>query len=326
MKAKGSDGEMREAGLDARALGRARILVVGDAMLDRYWFGEVTRISPEAPVPIVKFTRAEEQPGGAANVARNAAALGARVSLLSVIGDDEPGGTLQQLIEKEGITACLHRDGSIRTTVKLRMIGGARRQQLLRVDFETPPSREVLLDKLADYRRLLADCDVVILSDYGKGGLAHIAQMIGLARGQGKLVLVDPKGHDYSRYEGATVVTPNRDELTQVVGPWADDAELAHKARALRERLKLDALLVTLGEKGMTLFDGDRARHEPARVHEVSDVSGAGDTVIATLGVMLAIGKPVEEAMRIANAAAGVKVTKFGATVVRPDELIAALS
>jgi D-glycero-beta-D-manno-heptose-7-phosphate kinase len=322
MKAKGNDN----GGFDASALTRARILVVGDAMLDRYWFGEVTRISPEAPVPIVKFTRAEEQPGGAANVARNAAALGARVSLLSVIGDDEAGGTLQQLVERDGITACLHRDGSIRTTVKLRMIGGARRQQLLRVDFETPPSREVLLDKLADYRRLLADCDVVVLSDYGKGGLAHIAQMIGLARDQGKIVLVDPKGHDYSRYEGATVVTPNRDELTTVVGPWADDAELAQKAQSLRARLKLAAVLVTLGDKGMTLFEADRVRHEPAKVHEVSDVSGAGDTVIATLGVMLAVGKSLEEAMRIANSAAGVKVTKFGATVVHPDELIAALS
>jgi rfaE bifunctional protein kinase chain/domain len=322
MKAK----EHGNGGFDASALAGARILVVGDAMLDRYWFGEVTRISPEAPVPIVKFVRAEEQPGGAANVARNAAALGARVSLLSVIGDDEPGGTLQQLIERDGIVACLHRDGSIRTTVKLRMIGGARRQQLLRVDFETPPSREVLLDKLADYRRLLADCDVVILSDYGKGGLTHIAQMIGLARAQGRTVLVDPKGHDYSRYEGATVVTPNRDELTTVVGPWSDDAELAAKAQALRARLKLGALLVTLGDKGMTLFEASGARHEPAKVHEVSDVSGAGDTVIATLGVMLAIGKTLEESMRIANSAAGVKVTKFGTAVVRPDELMAALS
>jgi len=318
--------ERHSGGFDPSTLGRARILVVGDAMLDRYWFGEVTRISPEAPVPIVKFVRAEEQPGGAANVARNAAALGARVSLLSVIGDDEPGGTLQQLIERDGVTACLHRDGSIRTTVKLRMIGGARRQQLLRVDFETPPSREVLLDKLADYGRLLAGCDVVILSDYGKGGLAHIAQMISLARAQGKIVLVDPKGHDYSRYEGASVVTPNRDELTQVVGPWADDAELGDKARALRAKLKLDAVLVTLGEKGMTLFQAGRTRHEPAKVHEVSDVSGAGDTVIATLGVMLAVGTGLEEATHIANAAAGVKVTKFGATVVHPDELAAALS
>jgi D-glycero-beta-D-manno-heptose-7-phosphate kinase len=324
MKANAQNRETRP--LDVAALARARILVVGDAMLDRYWFGEVTRISPEAPVPIVKFSRAEEHPGGAANVARNAAALGARVSLLSVIGDDEPGGTLQQLIERDGITACLHRDGSIRTTVKLRMIGGARRQQLLRVDFETPPSHEVLLDKLADFRRLLADCDVVILSDYGKGGLAHIAQMIQQARAQRKVVLVDPKGHDYSRYEGASVVTPNRDELTTVVGPWANDAELAVKAQALRAKLSLDALLVTLGEQGMTLFDGEHVRHEPAKVHEVSDVSGAGDTVIATLGVMLAVGKPIDEAMRIANAAAGVKVTKFGATVVRPDELLAALA
>jgi D-glycero-beta-D-manno-heptose-7-phosphate kinase len=322
MKAK----QAHTSGFDPAAVARARILVVGDAMLDRYWFGEVTRISPEAPVPIVKFVRAEEQPGGAANVARNAAALGAKVSLLSVIGDDEPGGTLHQLLERDGVMPCLHRDGTIRTTVKLRMIGGARRQQLLRVDFETPPSREVLLDKLADYRRLLSECEAVILSDYGKGGLTHIAQMISLAKAQGKIVLVDPKGHDYSRYEGATVVTPNRDELAQVVGPWADDAEMTDKARALRAKLKLDALLVTLGEKGMTLFEADGMRHEPAKVHEVSDVSGAGDTVIATLGVMLAVGTRLQEAMRIANSAAGVKVTKFGATVVRPDELMAALS
>jgi len=305
-------------------LGKARILVVGDVMLDRYWYGEVNRLSPEAPVPIVKVERTEELPGGAANVARNAAALGADVALLSVVGEDEAGGTLRQLVEDAGIRASLHRDGSIATTVKLRVIGQQR--QLLRIDFETPPSHEVLLDKFADYRRMIADRNVIILSDYGKGGLTHIAQMIELARAQGKIVLVDPKGHDYSRYHGATLVTPNRIELSEVVGNWGSGEELTSKAQALRERLGLQALLVTLGKDGMTLFDGGPAWHEKARARELSDVTGAGDTVIATLGVMLGAGLPLRDAVGLANVAAGIKVGKFGAAVVRPEELLAALA
>ena len=222
---------------------QARVLVVGDVMLDRYWFGEVSRISPEAPVPIVKVERTEERPGGAANVARNIASLQARVALLSVIGEDEAGAILERLLQQAGVSASLHRDASIDTTVKLRGIG--RQQQLLRVDFETAPSREVLADKLAEFSRLLADCDVVILSDYGKGGLVHIGQMITLARQAGKKILVDPKGDDYTRYNGATMVTPNRAELREVVGRWTSDAELETKAQALRKELGLEALLVT---------------------------------------------------------------------------------
>jgi rfaE bifunctional protein kinase chain/domain len=305
-------------------LHKARILVVGDVMLDRYWFGEVSRISPEAPVPIVKVERTEERPGGAANVARNAAALGADVALLSVVGDDEPGGTLRQLVEDAGVTANWHRDGSIATTVKLRVIG--RQQQLLRVDFETLPSREVLLDKLADYRRMLADRNVIILSDYGKGGLAHIAQMIEFARAQGKLVLVDPKGDDYARYSGANIVTPNQSELREVVGRWKSEDELTAKAQALREKLGLQALLVTRSEEGMTLYERDRVRHEPARAREVFDVSGAGDTVIATLGVMLGAGVSLDRAVVIANRAAGIVVGKLGTAVVSPQELLGTLS
>ncbi len=304
-------------------LHKARILVVGDVMLDRYWFGEVSRISPEAPVPIVKVERTEERPGGAANVARNAASLGANVSLLSVVGDDEAGGTLRQLMEDAGVAASLHRDGSIATTVKLRVIG--RQQQLLRIDFETPPSHEVLLDKLADYRRMIADRNVIILSDYGKGGLTHITQMIELARAQGKAVLVDPKGEDYSRYRGATIVTPNRTELRELAGRWKDEAELAAKAQALREQLGLEALLVTRSEEGMTLYERGGVRHEPARAREVFDVSGAGDTVIATLGVMLGAGIPLHDAVVLANQAAGIVVGKLGTAVVHPDELRAAL-
>jgi rfaE bifunctional protein kinase chain/domain len=305
------------------ALDKARVLVVGDVMLDRYWYGEVSRISPEAPVPIVKIEskRTREVPGGAANVAANAAALGARVALLSVVGADEPGRRLAELVGERRVAANLHQDASIDTTVKLRVIGG-RQQQMLRVDFETAPSREVLLDKLDDYRRMVAESDVVILSDYGKGGLAHIAQMIAIAREQEKTALVDPKGDDYSKYAGATVVTPNRAELREVVGRWKDDAELEAKAQALREKMGWRALLVTLGEDGMTLFEKGRARHEPAREqHEVIDVSGAGDTVIATLGVMLAAGMPLEDAMVVANVAAGIKVLKFGTAVVQAKEL-----
>jgi len=311
---------------DFSKLRKARILVAGDVMLDRYWFGDVSRISPEAPVPVVKIEaeRTKETPGGAANVAVNAAALGAKVALLSVVGDDEPGRRLAELLEKAHVNASLHRDSDISTTVKLRVIG--RQQQMLRIDFEKAPSREVLRDKLDDYRRMVADCDVVVLSDYGKGGLAHIAQMIEVAREHDKTVLVDPKGDDYSRYAGATVMTPNRSELREVVGTWKDEDELTAKAQALREQLRLPALLVTRGAEGMTLYEAGRRRHEKAREHEVIDVSGAGDTVIATLGVMLGAGMPLEEAVKISNVAAGIKVLKFGTAVVHPEELGAALA
>jgi len=298
---------------------RSRLLVVGDVMLDRYWFGDVERISPEAPVPVVRIARTEERPGGAANVARNAAALGARVTLLSVIGDDEPGATLERLLEGEHVRTSLHREASLATTVKLRVIG--RQQQLLRIDFETAPSHEILATKLADYERQLQDADVVILSDYGKGGLAHITTMIDRARAAGKAVLVDPKGEDYTRYRGATLLTPNRSEFRQVVGRWANESELAAKAEALRRELALEALLVTRAEEGMSLYSGAGALTIPAQSREVFDVSGAGDTVIATLGVLLAAGAPLPDAVRVANEAAGVVVGKFGTAVVHPNEL-----
>ena len=297
----------------------ARILVVGDVMLDRYWFGDVARISPEAPVPVVRVTRVEERPGGAANVARNCAALGASVQLISVMGDDEAGGKLAGLIDQSGVRAHLHRDASMDTTVKLRVIG--RQQQLLRIDFETPPSREVLASKLADFEAALPECDAVILSDYGKGGLAHIATMIGLAKSAGKRVLVDPKGDDYSRYRGADLVTPNLSELREVVGSWADEADLAERAQKLRSDLALDGLLLTRSEQGMTLFDARGAMHVPAQAREVYDVSGAGDTVIATLAVMLAAGASLPDAVRIANRAAGIVVGKLGTAVATHAEL-----
>lgn len=300
----------------------ARVLVVGDVMLDRYWFGDVSRISPEAPVPVVKIDHSEERPGGAANVARNIAALEGRASLLSVVGADEAGRILTRILSEAGIDASLHEDAKLSTTVKLRVIG--RQQQLLRIDFENTPDHEVLRAKLAEFESRVADCDAVILSDYGKGGLAHIADMIRLARAAGKPVLVDPKGEDYARYAGATVITPNRAELRQVVGRWADDDDLAAKAQKLRRELGIDALLVTRSEEGMTLFTETGTAHEPALAREVFDVSGAGDTVIATVAVMMAAGLELAAAMQLANRAAGVVVGKLGTATCTLAELKAA--
>ena len=299
--------------------GKARILVVGDVMLDRYWFGDVSRISPEAPVPVVRLERTDERPGGAANVARNCAALGAKTHLLSVVGADGTGRKLEQLVRKAGIRPRFQRDRSIPTTVKLRIVG--RQQQLLRVDLETPPSPRALDAKLAGFGALLRQCDLVILSDYGKGGLAHIAAMIGLARKAGKPVLVDPKGEDYRRYRGATLITPNRQELRQVVGEWKDEKDLTRRAQALRRKLRMPALLLTRSEQGMTLYTAKGAMHVPAQAREVYDVTGAGDTVIAALGVMLASGVPLEEAIRIANRASGIVVGKLGTAVATRQEL-----
>ncbi|HXZ95491.1 MAG TPA: D-glycero-beta-D-manno-heptose-7-phosphate kinase [Burkholderiales bacterium] len=308
---------------DLRAMNRARVLVVGDAMLDRYWYGEVDRISPEAPVPIVRIDqkKKDERPGGAANVAFNAAELGAQVTLLSVVGVDEPGARLEKLLKHKGVRALLHHDRSIMTTVKLRVVG--RHQQLVRVDFETSPSHEVLASKLADFEKKLPACDVVILSDYGKGGLKHIARMIALANRAGKVVLVDPKGDDYQQYRNATMLTPNRAEFQQVMGDWKSDKEFAAKARQLMRKLNLKALLVTRGEEGMTLFSDEKMVHVPAQAREVFDVSGAGDTVIAVLGVMLASGAKLPDAVRVANRAAGIVVGKLGTAVVHREELFA---
>lgn len=300
-----------------------RLLVVGDVMLDRYWFGEVSRISPEAPVPVVKVERLEERPGGAANVARNAAALGAQTALISVVGEDDAGRALQRLLQEGGIAAHLQVDAEIDTTVKLRVIG--RQQQLLRIDFETTPSHEVLRAKLAEFERQLAHCDIVVLSDYGKGGLTHIGEMIRLARAAAKPVLVDPKGDDWGKYAGATVMTPNRAELAGVVGRWHSETDMLQKAEKLRGELGLDALLVTRSEEGMSLLTDGHTYHQAALAREVYDVSGAGDTVIATLAVMLAAGAEWAEAIRVANVAAGIVVGKLGTAVVSRDEIAGAL-
>jgi rfaE bifunctional protein kinase chain/domain len=243
---------------------------------------------------------------------------------MSVGASDEAGVMLGRLMESENVRASLHLDTAISTTVKLRVIG--RQQQLLRIDFETAPSHEVLRAKLAEFEKLLPECDVVVLSDYGKGGLAHIAEMIRLARAADKQVLVDPKGDDYSKYAGASAITPNRAELREVIGRWTSEADLAARAEKLRSELALDALLVTRSEEGMSLFRAGGAFHEPARALEVYDVSGAGDTVIATLAAMLAVSSAWEDAVHVANLAGGIVVGKLGTAVVTRDELGAALN
>ena len=300
-------------------LARVRVLVAGDVMLDRYWFGDVSRISPEAPVPVVHVKRTEERPGGAANVARNVTALGAACRLLSVVGNDEPARALEALLEKEKVKSSLHRDEALSTTVKLRVIG--QQQQLLRIDFERAPSRKVLDEKLDEFERLVTEADAVVLSDYGKGGLERVQDMIRAARRLGKPVLVDPKGDDYARYRGATLLTPNRGEFREVAGRWSDEADLNRRAQKLRQDLDLEALIVTRSEEGMSLFTASENHHEPTQAREVYDVSGAGDTVIAVLALMVGAGADLHAAMRVANHAAGIVVGKLGTAVAHRDEL-----
>lgn len=302
-------------------LAKSRVLVVGDAMLDRYWHGAVERISPEAPVPVVKVSRAEERIGGAGNVAYNVATLGAQAGFLGVVGDDEAGQKLEKLLQSTGIATHLKRDPGLHTTVKLRVIG--RQQQLLRMDFENEPDHEVLALQSSSFAELLPQTDAVLFSDYGKGGLAHIPAMIAAARGAGKPVLIDPKGHDYSRYRGASVITPNRAELQEVVGRWTSEEDLKARAHKLRTDLGLEGLLLTRSEEGMTLFDAAGEFTVTAQAREVFDVTGAGDTVIATLATMVAAGVPLRDAVPIANRAGGIVVGKFGTATVSYEELFA---
>jgi len=304
---------------DRNQFSKTRLLVVGDVMLDRYWFGDTGRISPEAPVPVVQVAKIDERLGGAANVARNASALGAKTTILGVIGQDEAGKRVEQLLQESGVQSQLQADSKVPTTVKLRVI--ARQQQLIRLDFEETPSQNSLDEKLKRFESLLPQVDVVILSDYGKGALEQVSAMIALAKANKKLVLVDPKGDAYSKYKGATVLTPNRSELRQVIGPWSDEADLTKRAQSLRQELELSALLLTRSEEGMTLFTEKGTEHVRAQAREVFDVSGAGDTVIATLAVAMAAGWPLERAMALANRAGGIVVGKLGTATVSAEEL-----
>lgn len=302
-------------------LAARRVLVVGDVMLDRYWHGAVERISPEAPVPVVRVEREELRLGGAANVALNVRTLGTQATLLTVVGQDEPARQLRRLLHEQGIETVLRDDRQLHTIVKLRVIGRA--QQLIRIDFENEPDHEVLGQMLDAFEEQLPRHDLVLFSDYGKGGLTHIPRMIELARAAGKPVLIDPKGNDYGRYAGASIITPNRGELAQVTGAWRGEADLLAKVEKLRADTSIGAVLLTRSEEGMTLFDAGGVTHEPARAREVFDVTGAGDTVIATLAALLAAGTALPDAMRLANKAGGIVVGKFGTATVSYDELAA---
>ncbi len=301
------------------ALLTTSVLVVGDILLDRYWFGEVERISPEAPVPIVRVEREEYRLGGAGNVALNIAALGARVTLLGIVGADDAGRQLSSMLHEHDIESALKLDQKFSTMVKLRVSG--RQQQLLRIDFEQRPGAESLVEIRTDFRELIETHDVVVMSDYGKGTLSGVDTMIAHARSKGLPVLVDPKGSDYSIYRGATLITPNRGELMQVTGKWDNDAELSEKAERLRCDLDLDALLVTRSEEGMSLFDEAGELRVDAAAREVFDVTGAGDTVIATVAALIGAGQSLRETIPAANRAGGIVVGRFGTSTVSYDEL-----
>ncbi|GGE61974.1 MAG TPA: D-glycero-beta-D-manno-heptose-7-phosphate kinase [Paenalcaligenes hominis] len=296
-----------------------KILVVGDVMVDRYWFGAVNRISPEAPVPIVKVTRKEDRLGGAANVARNCVALGAQASLIGFIGNDEAGTSIQQMCQAEHVEPYLCIDNDLPTILKLRILG--RQQQLLRVDFEQAPSPAVLTQLETYFSDLVAQHHIVVLSDYAKGALNRVETLIQTAHKQGVPVLVDPKGDQYSRYTGAASITPNRLEMEQAVGKWASEDDLTARAQALRQRLNLEALLITRSEQGMTMYTAQGRAHAAAEAQEVFDVSGAGDTVLATLAVTRAAGLSWVDAMHWANKAGSIVVGKLGTSTVTAEEL-----
>ncbi len=300
-------------------LASARVLVVGDVMLDRYWFGSADRISPEAPVPVVRVGRAESRLGGAANVALNASKQGVNVDLLSIRGDDAEGVELEQLITASGITAHLNIDTNLSTTIKTRVV--AQQQQLIRIDFESFPGEHSLSESFKQYDRLLEHANVVVFSDYGKGVLTHISDMIAQAKKFGKLVLIDPKGSDFEKYRGASYITPNKNELRAIVGSWDDEDDLMSKVQTLRDHIDLSGVLVTRSEEGMTLFEKHQVEHFQTVAREIFDVSGAGDTVIGVLAAYLASGMNISESVRLANKAAGIVVGKLGTATTSFDEL-----
>ena len=296
------------------------ILVVGDVMLDRTYRGSVDRISPEAPVPVLKVQVKDDRPGGAANVARNLSAIGAAPVLLGLVGDDEPGARVRQLLVAEGVEDALIVAPGLQTTVKMRAIG--RQQQLLRLDFEGQPSQAVMADKRAAFHERLTLASVVVLSDYGKGALGQAQGLITSARVLGKRVLVDPKGEDYTRYAGATLLTPNYGEFVQAAGRPSSESDMAARAERLCRQLGLEHLLVTRSEDGMTLFTpGQPSFHVPAQAREVFDVTGAGDTVIAVLSAAWASGLALPRAVQLANAAAGIVVGRLGTATVSWSDL-----
>ena len=301
-------------------LDKAQVLVVGDLMLDRYWHGPTSRISPEAPVPVVKVNQREDRPGGAANVALNITALGGGVSLIGIVGQDEAGQALQQQLESAQVNCRFCTSDREPTITKLRVL--SRHQQLIRLDFEERFSAEHSAALLQQVESLLGNVSALVLSDYDKGTLSDPQRLIGVARKMGVPVLVDPKGTDFERYRGATLLTPNMGEFEAVVGRCLSEQELVEKAQLLVEQLDLEALLVTRSEQGMTLIKpGQNEVHFPAHAREVYDVTGAGDTVISTLATALAAGETLEVATGLANIAAGIVVGKLGTAAISGPEL-----
>lgn len=299
---------------------QARLLVVGDIILDRYWSGPTNRVSPEAPVPVVRINEVEERPGGAGNVALNVASLGAQCVLMGVTGDDESANLLEQELAKSGVTCCFMKAEHYPTITKLRVL--SQHQQLIRLDFESSQMDADLAPMHTAFKEQLTQTDLVILSDYAKGCLQSVSELIDLCREAGKPVVVDPKGSDFSKYRGATLITPNYGEFTAIVGTCKDDEEIVSKALHLCQSLELKAILVTRGEHGMTLVDQQgHALHLPAQAAEVFDVTGAGDTVIATLATVLAAGGDLSQATALANTAAGLVVAKLGAASITSQEL-----
>jgi len=301
----------------------ARLVIAGDVMLDRYWHGATTRISPEAPVPVVKVENDEYRAGGAGNVALNAASLGATVSLVGLVGQDEAARLLTETLTKGGVQCRLIGVPEHPTITKLRII--SRHQQLIRLDFEDDFTKSPGIEE--PFAALLNEAKAVVLSDYGKGTLAQVAALVGAARTRGLPVVVDPKGTNFWRYRHASIITPNMGELEAVVGPCPDEAAVRERGENLREHLSLEALLITRSERGMTLLQkGQPPLNFPAHTRDVFDVTGAGDTVVATLSVCLAQGLDLPEAVRFANAAAGIVVGKLGTATVSRAELTDALA
>jgi D-beta-D-heptose 7-phosphate kinase/D-beta-D-heptose 1-phosphate adenosyltransferase len=319
-----------DLGTYVRRLARASVLVVGDAMLDRYVYGEVERVSPEAPVPILTVTREVAMPGGAGNVVRNLTALEASAAFVSVVGDDQAGSDLTGLIGgQERVEPWLLVQGGRTTTLKTRYI--AQGQHLIRADREqTIPLPEKLTERLIRIALdAVAATSITLLSDYRKGVLSDevATQIIAGAKSLGRRVIVDPKGRDYSRYKGADVVTPNRRELAEATGLSVDrESAIVAAAQVLIARHHFGAVLVTRAEDGMSLITADEVRHYPGEAKEVFDVSGAGDTVVATLAAALAVDVPLFEAARLANIAGGIVVGKVGTAVARPGDLLAAIA
>lgn len=300
-------------------LTQAKVLVVGDVMLDRYYQGDTQRISPEAPVPVVRVGKIEDKAGGAANVARNIAHLDAKVGLLGLIGNDDNGQSLQQILAADGISSALLTQDSQPTIAKMRVI--SRHQQVVRLDIEqnfAAQHAEALADQVAT---LLPAYDFVLVSDYAKGSLAAVGRIISTAKAAGKFVLVDPKQADLSLYRGADIITPNLAEFRLAGGDTSSEAAMFSSAREILARCGIAAMLLTRSEQGMTLITEQELHHFPAQVLEVSDVTGAGDTVIATLAVMLGAGMALPQAVEVANLAAGIVVGKLGAATVSPQEL-----